>query len=431
MSQPGGTVHKLSPRTVAAGALFAAVAAALLWLVATRAVRPGDTDLPDLAPLADFRDTVWYPVRDLLAGNNPYDLPNYLDRHPGAQPLNPYSPAYLLVTAPIAALPYLLGGLLWTVLTIACTPVLVALGLRSAGRPATPAAVLFLSALLLPLPAALLGVVQGQVAPFCAVGAILAVWFRDPDTRGARWAGAAGLAVALVKPQVGIPLVVLMLAYGSWRTVLRGTVLHAVVALPPTVLAMVAAGGPGAFVTSVLDNASQSRTLMYVTDLDKSARLDLAGLLGRVTGGVSSTVETVVALLTLAATVALAVVAARRFGGHDPRVLATAALVVVIALPNERYALLAAVPAIIGLAVLAVREPADRVLHAGVVVGLLIPFGHARLADPLLGLSTVGGGALDAAGILLAATCLTAIVLRAPAGVRGRQTPTAPASTTR
>ncbi|HEX9995274.1 MAG TPA: glycosyltransferase 87 family protein, partial [Acidimicrobiales bacterium] len=67
------------------------------------AARPGD---PTPQVFRDYRDTAYWPVRDLVAGNNPYDVHGYLDRRPGLQEFGLYLPAWLLLALPLAVLPY-------------------------------------------------------------------------------------------------------------------------------------------------------------------------------------------------------------------------------------------------------------------------------------------------------------------------------------
>ena len=124
-------------------------------------------------------------------------------------------PAYALLYAPLAHLPYIVAGLLSLAIMTALLLLAVEYGRRPFGLPRPLA---FLGALAW-APAAL-GVVSGQTSALslCLVVAVMAGLGRSTP----RGSVAAGLAVAALayKPQLAVPLLLLLLVRRDWRALL-------------------------------------------------------------------------------------------------------------------------------------------------------------------------------------------------------------------
>src|SRR5690242_12836018 len=81
--------------------------------------------------MADFRDTVWAPGRWLLAGHNPYDPVAYLPANPGSQEFDPYAPAWFLLAAPLALLPFTASAALYLAIGAGLMVILLRLVIRT------------------------------------------------------------------------------------------------------------------------------------------------------------------------------------------------------------------------------------------------------------------------------------------------------------
>ena len=74
--------------------------------------------------LQDFRDAIYYPVKSYVEGRNPYDERAHLSEYPVVQPFSPYSPLFLLVHTPFAALPHGASQIAYVLVSIALILVL-------------------------------------------------------------------------------------------------------------------------------------------------------------------------------------------------------------------------------------------------------------------------------------------------------------------
>ncbi len=425
-----------SRRVVAALWVLAAVAVTVTfasWL--TDLTAPG---MPWQQPrsMADFRDTIWGPGSYLLDGGNPYDPDRYLALHPWAQEFDPYAPAWLLLSATLSLLPFEVAAgaylVLGAVLAVAMLRVLFSWAAPDLTRVGVPAGLLFLT-IWSPGRYALEN--GGTLLVF--FGWVLTMRFligdditvRSASLRpttwcaGGDWLGAVGLALALLKPQFGLPLVVVMLAMRRWGAVWRGVAVLTVASVPVVVACSVSSGGFGAFLDSI------SRLVAYANSPDASTgltspnngRTDLLGLLARFGGHIPPAwASLVVAALTA---VFAAFVMARC---ADP-VTATAGVgsATLLGLVHQPYdAVILLVPAVLGLGRLATH---GRFARPDLAVWLLtlVPVVHLHRVSTLLPwLSRPHAELLDATALaaglvvatLIAATC--AKDLRTPVSSR-------------
>ncbi len=341
--------------------------------------------------MVDFRDTVWVPVRDMFAGHDPYDLTNYLLRHPASQEFPPYAPGWLLVSAPFAALPWPAAMLAWGVVTAAALAVLARSSADVADR-AGPAWVALPLAFVLLSPVGNQPFSAGQFAPVAAASCLIAL-----ITPRASLAAAA-TAVALVKPQVGLPLLLLLTVQGRWRTALAGAAVAAAVSAPVAAVLAVRSGGVGAWL-SVLRRNAELTAVSPATAADRagSTRVDVVGTLQRIGVEPSTTSTAALTLAALLLSLGCAVASWRllRRAPDDPRALAvwwaSAAGALLLWTPNELYSALVMLPAVLVVA-------ARLISRTGPATGwwmlpgllLAVPFLHVHRIDAALGLSAVG-----------------------------------------
>jgi len=401
-------VAGVAARPAVALPLAVLVLAASLLLHVRNAAGPQQPPPFGLFHFADFRDTVWLPARDLLAGNDPYDLRAYLRRNPGAQEFPLYAPGVLVLGVLVAWLPLWAAMALWWVVLVASLAVVGRVALRWARLPVGAAPVALVVALVVLTPPGRQALSAGQVAIPAAAACLVAL---GSDRR---WAAAAAVAVALVKPQVGIPLLGVLLVLGRWRAARDGTALAVLVSLPVAVLLAVRAGGPVAWVRTLVDNLGLSFSSPATSaSRSGSTRIDVAGLLSRLGVGLSSTVTLALTLVVLAALLVVLAVVARRHRTTPAVAACTVAGALVLAAPTELYAYVVTVPAVVaGLARLTATGADRRLGLPG--LALLVPFVHLATVDELLGLP-------DLAVLNTAAVVVGSVVL--PLALRPARTP--------
>ncbi|HEX8869299.1 MAG TPA: glycosyltransferase 87 family protein, partial [Lentzea sp.] len=185
---------------------------------AARALRPSwEVPAPTAANLAeerlqDFRDATYFPIREFLAGGNPYDPAAMFDHWPVRQNFNLYQPYHLVLHMPFALPDYRIGAIAFTLASLILLGLLGLLAARQAKLPLLLGTAV-IGALLVTSQVGKAQLYVGQVNPLIAVGAAAALMVRSSHPRVA----ALGLAVAWLKPQFGLPLAVLLYARGSRR----------------------------------------------------------------------------------------------------------------------------------------------------------------------------------------------------------------------
>jgi hypothetical protein len=173
--------------------------------------------------LADFRDVVYYPARAFLDGRNPYDAGPYMRQYPVGNVFPLYAPHLLLISAPLALLPYDVALAVFWVIGILAFPAFAALCLATCGIRVSAAGTLLLAAALLVSVPGRWTFDTGQLAVLISIGCVAAVHFAPLRPRLAT----LGLVLACVKPTFGIPVAILMFANGSMRVVLSAAVIVA------------------------------------------------------------------------------------------------------------------------------------------------------------------------------------------------------------
>ncbi|MGW4115948.1 glycosyltransferase 87 family protein [Actinosynnema sp. NPDC004786] len=383
----------LRERTGLLTALVAVVGGVAAW----RALRPSwQVPLPTAATLAeermqDFRDALYFPIREFLAGGDPY-LPRTMFEHwPVRQGFNLYQPYHLLLHAPFALPGYRVGAVAFA---LASLVLLVALAVLAAGRlrPHVPPAlgVAVIATLLLLSQVGKAQLYVGQVNPLIAVGAAGALLARRDAPR---WAAVA-LAFAWLKPQFGLPLAVLLWVRESRRVAVEGTAIAAVASLAVVVPLVVRDGGVGPFLDVIAANLEHaSRTAYGAVDSMTAQRIDLAAVWYRVTGWLPFGAEP---LALLGVLVASAVPARRldRMGEPAAADLLTC-VAVVVAVVHQPGDVLIAVPSLVAVAALwwRCRGRGGWGLMGPALLLLAVPFAHLHFVGQAV--RAVAGARVD------------------------------------
>ncbi|OXM56121.1 hypothetical protein CFP71_14930 [Amycolatopsis thailandensis] len=364
--------------------------------------------------LQDFRDALYFPIKEFLGGGNPYDPAAMFAHWPVRQDFNLYQPYHLLLHSPFALPGYRVGAVAFAVLSLL---LLIALAILAAHavRRVVPVSLTVTTAVV----AALLVISQvgkaqlyvGQVNPLIALGAAGALLARR-DRPG--WAAAA-LALAWLKPQYGFPLAVLLFARGSRRVALTGTAVAAMASLPIVVLLVLRTGGIGAFLDVVVANLTHARSTGYgAVDSFTSQRIDIAAVFFRVTGWAPPGIEPAALAGVLVTTVRLL----RRLDqpAAEPMADLLTCLAVVTCVVHQPGDVLIAVPAMAAVTVSwwHYRTGAGWRTAAFAVAALAVPFLHLYTVDSTV-MSLFGSRTavtIDGAAVVLAWILAVAAALR-------------------
>ncbi|WP_245847911.1 glycosyltransferase 87 family protein [Lentzea kentuckyensis] len=387
--------------TALAGTISAVRALKPSW----EAPLPTEANLPE-ERMQDFRDALYFPIREFLNGGNPYDPAVMFAHWPVRQNFNLYQPYHLVLHLPFALPDYRVGAVAFA---LACLMLLITLAVMASGRARLPmiAGTVVISTLLVTSQVGKAQMYVGQVNPLIAVGAAGTLLLR---TKNPGWASAA-LALAWLKPQFGLPLALLMFIRGDRKVALMGTGIAAAASLPVAVTLILRGGGVSQFLDVISRNLQwASHTGYGAVDSMTAQRVDLPAVFFRTTGWLPPAAEPLALCGVLTATALLA----RKLDRHEQGSAAADVLTclgVVVALVHQPGDVLIAVPALTALAVTAYRRREEK--HwwwaGAATLLLLVPFAHLYFVDTavktLLGARaavTLDGVAVVAAWLVLA-----------------------------
>ncbi|WP_193045965.1 glycosyltransferase 87 family protein [Mycolicibacterium baixiangningiae] len=254
-----------------------------MWTGRITALTPAPCATPGCldGTLVDFRDTVWLPTRWFLVGNDPYDTAVYAAQFPYAQDFPTYAPAHLALWLPFGRLPWDVAAAADILVNVA---VVAAVGAWAGMRvmrlwcaPGTPDRTSLLAAGSLGIALTWLartaadGASHGQPSVVYALLAAPALLSRRP------WVAVVLTAVTCLKPQIGLFVVVILLAQRRWRIAAAAVLLAAAVSAATGLVLARNSGGIGAWLQTLLGNASSAEAIRTVDYLDE--RVDLMGAL--------------------------------------------------------------------------------------------------------------------------------------------------------
>lgn len=302
-------------KAIAIAVFLAAVAYVVL------AASPG-SDITDArrshgsAPMIDLRDATWSPVREMLAGENPY-APHLNDD--GRQPFVGYLPHHLVLHLPFGLVPLGAAQALVITVTIVTTLVYSARRIRGAARRSAQALVLA-GAAIATYPGLQMATL-GQTTFEALAGIVLL-------NRSSVLSRAVGFALVTQKPQIGIPVVVVHLATNGWRSTVKTALPTLLLVFAVCIPLSAAAGGPIELARSFLTGLEEHQDAPGDTlDPDATLRVDASASVARIT---RSEPSTAVRLLVAVAVTGATAVAARRHrisAEHASALAATLALV--------------------------------------------------------------------------------------------------------
>jgi hypothetical protein len=270
-----------------------------------------------LGSFADFRDATWRPVTYFLSGRDPYDSAAYLAEFPYSQDYPTYAPGHLLAWLPVGSLDWdaaVVADLLINIVVITAVGAWAGVTcLRAWWRPAYGPSP---SRTLLTL-AATCGVFilwfsrvvsvaahWGQPSVVYTLLAVPAVLTRN------RWVAVVFTALTCMKPQVGVVVVLILLAQKRWRTAGLGVGLAAVLSMTAVLILTGGPSGVAGWLATLRGNiaaASDRRSREWLGE-----RVDIVGALQDVGVRVGDMESAAISILGFALAYAAARWAVRR-----------------------------------------------------------------------------------------------------------------------
>lgn len=356
-------------RTALAVLAFVAVATALTYRASTKLAPVGHPDEQHWA-ITDFRDQVYFPVRSLLEGHNPFDRATYMATYPVMRPLAMYSPLSLLLHLPFGLLPVRVAEAAYFLLTLCLTLALAYCSLRLAGAPTTVAGVSTLATVILLSRPGQWNLLLGQLA----LQASLATYLALHCARERPWLAGAALAASTFKPTFGVPVALLMLALGGRRAVVIGAALAGTATLAITTVLVHLSGGPAAFLSSVAGDYLMWSADPAVNPVWSPFRIDGVALASHIFGWpvpVAGQLAIAAAVLGIAAGLLRLLAAPGR--DHGPYLTMTVAcLGVLTCVYHLGYDLLLLTMPIIAVATTLRRPSSRRLASQWILLGLLL-----------------------------------------------------------
>jgi hypothetical protein len=227
--------------------------------------------------LVDFRDAIYYPVVALLDGNNPYDAVAYAGTYPVGNTFPPYLPLTLLVHLPFGLMPNTAAAVAYLLTTALLTLLVAVLSLRLVRVQPSWSGVFLIAALILLSRPGYWNLYLGQYSATLAVGCYAALYWAATRPGLA----ALGVAVAMLKPTYGLPLIVMMLAMGHVRAVVGGVAVSGALSAAVAGVIVRNVGGLGAFLDSLGSSHASFGMDPAVDPTLSTYRVDAVALIGR------------------------------------------------------------------------------------------------------------------------------------------------------
>jgi hypothetical protein len=200
--------------------------------------------------MTDFKTAIYYPVIAFVSGENPYSVARFMQLYPVKASFPLYFPATLLLHLPFGYLS--VGEAVWVyfLLTLGLTFTLSVASLAFNRIPVRVTDVLLIAGLILLSRPGHWNLLVGQPALQMVLASYLALYFseRSPIISG------LGLALSVTKLTFGVPIAILLLIQGRFRTVLYGGVIALLVNLPLTLALADRAGGMQLFWQELVNN---------------------------------------------------------------------------------------------------------------------------------------------------------------------------------
>lgn len=316
---------------------FAVVLAALVWRQFHFVVIDGEVEgsvESGRDGLADFRDVIHYPLKAMREGVNPYDSdtapladgsPRYSQRYPvgGALPL--YSPLIFLLYWPFSYGSFIASAGVYIALNAGLLVLWAWACWRVAGELPSMGQTTILAGVMLATQSGRANFLGGETAIPLALASLLAVWMAPSRP----WLAGLALSITSFKPTFGLPLGILLLASGHFRTVALGWGLGFLIAVAGLAVIFATSGDLARMPEILLHNQTVVESDPELNAQTSRARFDSAGAIQRLLGMEGS----MVGLLASGAVLGLAGAALWRLrpGHHDSRCARLTTVIVCLA----------------------------------------------------------------------------------------------------
>lgn len=291
-------VSTVRARWAGAGAILLIVIAAGLsyryaWVTWSDRVGVLESSPPARPILIDLRDATWWPVRAILGGEDPYDVPAYSTAHPTIQAFTLYAPAHLTLWSPLGKLPWDAAAALGILINLGAV---VALGIMTGIKSLSLGVPRFRTSWLFRVCAASVGVIgvwaYRSVAVAFGLGQPSTIYLAATACLLLGWGGSKIqpllVALSLLKPQTGVPVLLYLLVAHRVRDAVRGTLLTVVLSVPAVIGAAGGIQGVPAWVRRAPQAVSE---VLASPDAGRvtAGRVDIGGGINRLIGQPSPT----------------------------------------------------------------------------------------------------------------------------------------------
>jgi hypothetical protein len=299
----GAPLHPLRTRSALIPVLVAAFGFALAL---TMVVLPALRQIEGFSggPQSDFAQAVYYPVRALLDGVNPYDGSAYLAQYPVRNPFAPYLPSTLALHLPFGFMPLATAASLYLVTAILLILVLAILCLRLNGLKASIPAVLLVATVIVLSRPGRQCLLLGQVTLEVVLASYVTLYYAHSAPRLA----GLGLAFTLIKPNYGLPLALLMFVRGDRRVLGHAAFFVFLLNLPVGAILAYRAGGIHPFAEQLVTTFGGFQVMEAANSpVISPYRIDAVALVGRFVGRAPGVAGQVLVALTVLGLAALAI----------------------------------------------------------------------------------------------------------------------------
>jgi glycosyl transferase family 87 len=252
-------------------------------------------------PQSDFAQAIYYPVRALLDGLNPYDASSFRGHYPVGNAFAPYFPSTLLLHLPFGFMPLVTAAACYLVVGILLTVVLAVLCLRLNGLKSSIPKVLFLVIVIVLSRPWRQCMLLGQVTMELVLASYVTLYF----ARSAPRLSGLGLAFTSFKPSYGFPLALLMLVRRDRLALLYATLFVLLLNLPVGAILAYRAGGIHMFAKQLGTTFGGFQAMAPANSpVFSQTRIDAVALVGRIVGqapGVAGQMLVAISVLGLAA----------------------------------------------------------------------------------------------------------------------------------
>ncbi|MBC7851925.1 MAG: DUF2029 domain-containing protein, partial [Pirellulaceae bacterium] len=266
--------------------LFCLVLGVMLWRMSHKVLIPGEPKLSEARGtegMGDYRDAVYYPIRAVLDGVNPYDCetklprsdgqPQYLQdpRYPVLNIFPLFSPLILLLFSPFGLIEdFTLSMWFYGTFNVVLLLVYAYVLWRAVGKQPTVGGVTALAAVILITQPGRANFIAGQVA----LPLTLAIFAALHWARNKPWLAGIALTLASFKPTFGVPLGLLMLCRKDFRAAGLGALLSSLIAAAGLLIIFSRSGDLANIVPILKQNQHELDAHPGVNPATSTARID-------------------------------------------------------------------------------------------------------------------------------------------------------------